>query len=298
MSIPPCAPRRTGTLPRGDGHVLAWQEFGAADGKPALVLHGGPGSSLTPALVRCFDFGRWRVIGFDQRGCGASTPRGATAHNDTAHLLRDIEAVRRFFALQRWTIVGGSWGATLALAYAAQHPEAVDALVLRGLFVPDAEQLRWFFEGASTLADLAQGNALVPWLADVFAHGDPALQSRVALAWWAWEQARAGETAQAPADLQAVMARYRVQSHYLAHHCWLGDGALHAAARRLPRLPVHFLHGAGDRVCRPAAAQAVHGLVAGSRFTLVPHAGHDPMHPAMASAMQAALSARCEGGRR
>jgi proline iminopeptidase len=298
----PPLPRRTGRLAVAGGHVLAWQEFGAPGGRPALVLHGGPGSALTPGLVRFFDLARWRVIGFDQRGCGASTPRGSTADNDTGHLLQDIEALRMQAGVSRWAVVGGSWGATLGLAYAARHPHAVSGLVLRGLFVPEPRELRWFFHDARTVAPevwnelagleppQARGD-LLPWLAAVFAHGEPALQVRVALAWMAWENALAGAPLPAAPDLQQAIDRYRVQSHYLAHGCWLGGGKLHEAARRLPAVPVHFLHGAADAVCRPAAAEAVHRLIPGSRFERVPDAGHDPTHPAMVAALQAALVA-------
>jgi proline iminopeptidase len=176
----------------------------------------------------------------------------------------------------------------------------VSALVLRGLFVPEAAELRWFFHDARELApqawDALAGLApqvsrhdLLPWLAQVFQHGEPELQAQVALAWRAWEQALAGERAMPPSDLQAVIDRCRVQSHYLAHRCWLGDGALRAAARKLPRVPVHFLHGARDVVCRPDAARALHALVPHSRFQAVPDVGHDPMHPAMVAAMQDTL---------
>jgi proline iminopeptidase len=297
-------PRSTGRLAVGEGHVLAWQEFGAPDGFPALVLHGGPGSALTPGLVRFFDLHRWRVIGFDQRGCGASTPLGSTAANDTAHLLQDIEALRLSLGVSRWCVVGGSWGATLALAYAARHPHAVSGLLLRGLFVPDAAELRWFFhesrdlaaaawQDLATLAPRHRRDDLVPWLAAVFEDGDADLQARVALAWQAWEQALEGTTAPIATDLQRVIARYRIQSHYLAHRCWLGDDGLRAAAGALPSVPVHFLHGVFDVVCRPVAARAVQQLVSGSRFDLVAAAGHDPMHPAMVAAMRAALHALC-----
>ena len=129
----------------------------------------------------------------------------------------------------------------------------------------------------------------MPWLAEVFQLGEPQLQAQVALAWRAWEQALAGEAAVPPSDLQAVIARYRIQSHYLAHGCWLGDGALRVAARDLPTTPVHLLHGANDVVCRPDAARALHKLIPHSRFHTVPHVGHDPMHPAMVAAMQATL---------
>jgi proline iminopeptidase len=296
----PPAARFSGQLAVGGGHVLAWQEFGAADGVPVLVLHGGPGSAFGPALLHCFEVQRWRIIGFDQRGCGASTPRGATRENTTAHLLQDIEALRQARGVERWCVVGGSWGATLALAHAAAQPRHVGGLVLRNMFVPEPAELRWFFHEARPLAPEAWDrlaalappevrDALLPWLAAVFAGGDAALQAQLALAWLAWEHALAGAAAPQDVDLAQAVDRYRVQSHYLVHGCWLDGGALLAAARALPRLPVQFLHGASDRVCRPAAAQAVAALVSGSRFELVPGAGHDPFHPAMATALRGAL---------
>jgi proline iminopeptidase len=292
--------RRTGRLAVGEGHVLAWQEFGAAGGPAALVLHGGPGSALTPGLLRFFDLECWRVFGFDQRGCGQSTPRGSTRANDTAHLLQDIEALRLALGVSRWAVVGGSWGATLALAYAARSPQAVSGLLLRGLFVPEPAELRWFFHDAQVLAPAAWGQLaglappaarddLLPWLAALFEQGAPALQSQVALAWLGWEQALAGAVAPAAVDLSQAIDRYRIQSHYLAHGCWLGNGELRAAARSLPPLPVQFLHGEADAVCRPAAARAVHDALRGSRFTAVAGAGHDLSHPALVAAMQQAL---------
>jgi proline iminopeptidase len=166
--------------------------------------------------------------------------------------------------------------------------------------VPQAEELRWFFHDArglappaweqlAGLAPAAARDDLLPWLATVFQAGAPVLQARVALAWLAWEHALAGAAAPTTPDLPVAIDRYRIQSHYLAHGCWLGDGALHAAARGVPPVPVTFLHGEADVVCRPAAARAVQRLIPGSRFETVPHAGHDPMHPAMAAAMRHAL---------
>ncbi|MBS75672.1 alpha/beta fold hydrolase [Variovorax sp.] len=138
----------TGRLDVGEGHRLHWETTGAVEGSAALVLHGGPGSGGSPALARGFDPQRYRVVAFDQRGAGRSTPRGETRHNRTELLIADIEALRHHLGIERWLVVGGSWGATLALAYAARHPEAVDGLLLRGLFVPSASELHWSFEGA------------------------------------------------------------------------------------------------------------------------------------------------------
>ena len=298
---------RTGRLPVGGGHVLYWVQAGARDGLPALVLHGGPGSGHSLALWRFFDLGRYRVTGFDQRGCGQSTPRACTRHNATAHLLADIEALRRHLGLERWLVVGGSWGATLALAYAYRHPGAVRGVLLRSLFVPSQQELDWFFQGAqashpdawmrfAAAAPADQRARMLPWLAQVFAGQDAALQARATRAWRAWEHVLAGlppppePTGEA---LRQAADRFRVMAHYLAHGCWI-DAARGAPGwgdvAGLRGVPVQFLHGDNDQVCRIAAARAVHQGVPGSRFAAVAGAGHDPFHPAMADAMAHALA--------
>ncbi len=308
------APGPAGFLPVGGGHVLHWQQAGDAGGLPALVLHGGPGSGHSPALWRCFDLGRYRVTGFDQRGCGRSTPRGETRHNTTAHLIADIEALRRHLGVDRWLVVGGSWGATLALAYACRHPGALSGLLLRGLFVPSPAELHAFFQGArashpeawerfAAPAPPGRRVQLLSWLTELFAGDDVALQLRATLAWRAWEHALAGLAAPPePAGdaLQQALDRYRVMAHYLAHGCWI-DAQQGAAgwgdAAGLAGLPIQFLHGSRDEVCRPAAARAVQQGLPGSRWCEVPGAGHDPFHPAMAARMGQALAGFAAHGR-
>lgn len=292
---------RTGMLPVTGGHVLAWHDQGREDQPVALVLHGGPGSAFSSALTRWFEPDRWRIVGFDQRGCGRSTPRGATRQNDTAALLQDIESLRHALGIPEWVVVGGSWGATLALAYAAAFPCAVRGLLLRNLFVPEAAELRWFFRDAQVvapaawerLASLAPESCrddLLPWLTAVFAAGSPAIQERVTLAWLQWESTLSGAEHVPPCtDVEAAVDRFRVQTHYLAHGCWLSGGVLVRAARRLPCVPVRFLHGEQDQVCRFQAARAIQEHAQGSRFDLVPGAGHDPLHHAMDAAMRDAL---------
>jgi proline iminopeptidase len=206
--------------------------------------------------------------------------------------------------MARWSLVGGSWGATLALAAAARHPQAVQALLLRNLFVPDSAELQWFFGGAclhapqawealAALAPAARRDALLPWLAEVFAGHDDALQARAARAWLAWERALAGLPAQPPpagAALQAAVLRYRVQAHLLHTRHGLHDGALAAFAAACPPVPAWVLHGAQDRVCRPEAARAVQARLRASRWQRVAGAGHDPFHPAMARALRKAVA--------
>ncbi len=295
----------------GGGHSLYVEQWGRADGQPALVLHGGPGSGFSPLLRRFFDPARYRVIAFDQRGCGRSTPRGVTLHNHTAALLEDIEALRHALGIERWLVAGGSWGATLAAAYAAGHRARVAGVLLRGLFVPERAELEWFFQGARALFPLqweafaaaAPRRArrdLLAWLVRVFAGDDAAGQARAALAWLAWERTLTGAPAPAPTDGEALaraIDRYKVQAHFLSRRCWLDGAGTRNACARLAGLPVLFLHGAADLVCRPGAAWQAQRCAAGSGMAWVPGAGHDPYHPAMVDAMVRALDAFAVGGR-
>lgn len=300
---------RTGRLPVDGGHVLAWRDRGPVDALPVLLLHGGPGSATSPRLMHQAAVDGVRVIGFDQRGCGDSTPIGQTRANDTRHLVRDIEALRLHLGIDRWLVMGGSWGATLAVAYAAAHPQGVRGLLLRNLFVPSAADIAWFFQGAAaqhpqawerfaaTAPDRARAD-LLGWLADVFAAGPRRAQEQAALAWSAWECALAGATEKPLAEggaLEALVHRYRVQAHYLANTCWLGESGLRAAALAIPDVPALFVHGAQDVICRPASARSLQALVRGSRFDLV-SCGHDPLAPAMAAAVRGAIEAFASRG--
>ena len=285
--FPDRPPLRAWRFGVGDGHVLHVETWGREGARPALVLHGGPGSGLTPLLRRFFDPGRWFVVGFDQRGAGRSMPAGGTAHNTTPHLLADLRALRRALGLERWLVVGGSWGATLALAHALDEPAAVDGLLLRASFLARREDIEAFF--ASAPAALRDGWAR---LGDL----DDAQAVPLAVAWWRHERALAGATpvdtsTDEPPATAALLQRYRVQSHYLRHGCWLGDRPLLKRLHDLPRVPTLLLHGTHDRVCTPDGARAIAARVPHARLRWVEGAGHDPTHPAMAGAMVEALAA-------
>ncbi len=302
-SDPPAGPAAQGLLPLDGGHAMAWQAWGPARAPAVLVLHGGPGSGTSPALLAPFDLRRVRVVSYDQRGCGRSLPQGALQDNDIPHLLRDAETLREHLGIARWQLVaGGSWGATLALLLASHAPRRVASVLLRNCFVPTPAELHWFFEGARSLdptawerlARAAGGPApggLCAALGRVMQASPPALQAEAARAWQAWERRVAGLPAAPDAQgaaLQALLLRYRVQSHVLAGCCALAPGALAEAARGLSGRRAVFVHGAEDRVCRPQAAHALHRQAAGSRWVPVAGAGHDPFHPALADAMRQA----------
>ncbi len=288
-------PLRSHALPVGGGHVLQVQEFGRDGGIDAVVLHGGPGSGCSPLLRRVFDPARYHIVCIDQRGTGGSTPRGSTVQNTTQHLLDDLHHVRGQLGIARWLVVGGSWGATLAVAHAAAEPTAVSALLLRASFLGRREDIDGFFQQPaawqyfSPIAPAAQRDALLPWLADVFEHGDDELAARAARAWSGWEHALAGTASPAEAPISPLIARYRVQSHYLANTCWLDAPTLLERAEALPRVPTLLLHGRDDRVCRPEGAQALHARLPHSALRWIDHAGHDAAHPAMIHAMVRAL---------
>jgi proline iminopeptidase len=314
VALYPDAPLlRRHALAVGDGHVLDLAEYGCADGVPALVLHGGPGSGCSPLLRRFFDPQRFRIVCVDQRGAGLSTPRGGTTHNTTTHLLEDLRRVRRHLGVARWLVVGGSWGAALGIAHAADDPDAVAALLLRSSFLARAEDIAWFFQGAADTAPAAwqhfaaaappaDRTALLPWLARTLREGDAGARRSAALAWWQWEQALAGTHNDAPAGaaldalIDPLVDRYRVQSHYLLQNAFLTDPPLLQRCARAPEVPTLLLHGRVDRVCRPEGARALRRALPHAALQWIDGAGHDPAHPAMVTAMVNALDAYAERG--
>lgn len=311
---PATAPRHSFALKVPHGHVLQVDDCGAADGICAVVLHGGPGSGGSPLLRRFFDPTRFRVIAIDQRGAGRSRPRGATAHNRTSDLLEDLRLVREHLGIVRWLVVGGSWGATLALAHALHEPQAVAALLLRAVFLPRAEAIAAFFQDSAGQAPAAwarfaavapahERHDMLTFLASGL-QAEPvdggAQQRRLALAWWQWEHTLSGgaEAADTPSGeaLAELVDRYRVQSHYLQHGCWLDQPPLLERLAALPRVPTLLLHAHDDRICPPAAAQAVHVHIPHSRLHWVDAGGHNPAAPAMAANMVAALDCYAHTG--
>jgi proline iminopeptidase len=286
VPLPPLYPDppllRTHALPVPGGHVLQVQEFGATDGIPALVLHGGPGSGCSPLLRRVFDPARYRIVCPDQRGSGGSRPRGGIEHNSTDDLLADLRRVREHLGIARWLVTGGSWGSTLAVAHAAAEPEAVTGLLLRASFLARPQDIAGFF-----------GDLSLDGLAQALCSNDMAEREDAARRWWFHEQALAGTAAGAMAPTGDGLAfqvdRLRVQAHYLVHGCWLQAPTLLERCEALPRVPTLLLHARDDRICPAEGAIALHQHLPFATLRWVDEGGHDPAHPAMVGATVAAL---------
>lgn len=323
----PIEPFAHGMMDTGDGHRIYFEQCGNRQGLPVVVLHGGPASGCSPLQRRFFDPGTFRIVLFDQRGCGRSTPRGGLEGNETAALVRDIEQLRRQLEIERWVVFGGSWGASLAIAYAAGHPSSCLGVILRGTFLTGSRDLDWFFGGAGSLLpapwqqlvatlglplSLEQcehaGHAVLASLQRRLFAEDAAARGTAAAAWAQWEDAVSrpgtGRPTAQPADNANIVEagadaatvkrddlvdKYRVQSHYLAERCFLGEETLLNLARRLGPVPVEIVHGRLDWVCRPANAWQVHQAVAGSVLTWVDNAGHNPYEPGMLKALSEAI---------
>jgi proline iminopeptidase len=294
------APYDTGMLHVGDGHDVYYEQCGQPAGLPIVFLHGGPGSGCSPRHRQLFDLSRSRVIFFDQRGCGRSLPRGCVQDNTSAHLVADIEKLREHLGIERWLVVGGSWGAGLALAYAAAHPLACLGLVLRGVFLGRAFDLNWFFQKAELLlpdawavfaqhAPQAVRGNMLGWLYDSLHENQSIHALEAACAWEAWETAviqrkSIALRSELPTGLEAqtLLDKYRVQSHYLINVCFWAGTSLLQRARSLVTVPTAILHGRLDWCCLPQAAWDLHMALPGSRLQWLDDCGHSPFEPAMA----------------
>jgi proline iminopeptidase len=294
----------------GDGHTLFYEVHGSRDPKApvAIVLHGGPGGGSQRGQLRAFNLKRWRVVLFDQRGCGASTPLYSLHKNTTWDLVGDIEKIRKVLGLDRWTVFGGSWGSTLALAYASKHLDHVDALVLRGIYLGEQSENDWLYRegGASRLypEGWASFSALVPNksakknLIGTYRRllRNKKTRRRAAAAWWGWEgslsflKPRPDKTKAREVESLAIL-----ENHYFHHNCWLRPGQLLAAAAKIPRsVPVHIIQGRYDLVCPAVSAYRLSKAIRHSHLTMT-MAGHAGSEPATAAALRRATDALLSG---
>jgi len=279
---------KRGWLPVSHGHRLYYEQYGK--GRPVVILHGGPGGGMDRAVMRTFDLTQWCVLLFDQRGCGKSTPSGSLAHNTTWDLVDDIERFRVHCGVEAWFVSGGSWGSTLALAYAEKHPRRVTGLLLRGTCLSDEDSFRWLYQkgGASEVyPDAWKGflSVVPPRLHDADWHtlvryyqrglSDSRTMQRYADAWSNWEQqisyARPRPNRDTP---QTRLLLARLENHYFVHRCWLKPGQLQRGLWKLRHLPFTMIHGRYDMVCPISAAFAVQAALPHAVLEVTPDAGH------------------------
>jgi proline iminopeptidase len=297
---PPIEPHRTGMLDVGDGHAMYFEECGNPRGQPALLLHGGPGGGCNPTMRRFHDPEHYRIILFDQRGCGRSTPNASLEANTTWHLVADMERLRQALGIARWQVFGGSWGSTLALAYAQRHPDRVDSLVLRGIFLVRRAELEWFYQqGCSWIYPEAfaayecvippdERGDLITAYHKRLTDPDPNVVLAAAKAWSVWEGSTLSLVPDAErirtfgADAYAV-AFARIECHYFVNAGFFAtDGQLLNDAARLAGIPGVIIHGRYDVVTPVKNAWDLKAVWPGAELRIVPDAGHAMSEPGIA----------------
>ena len=259
----------------GDGHRVYWEVHGS--GAPAVVLHGGPGSGCGPHWLESFDLTRHRVVLVDQRGCGRSTPLGELRANTTHHLLADLERLREHLGIERWLVLGGSWGSTLGLAYARRHPDRVRALVLFGVALSRPEDVEWATRGVARFlpAEWQRFSAFAGDAADLPAAyarllADPATQERAAEEWCRWEDALAGP--QPRFRDPGFRVRFaRMVTHYWSHGCWLDPDELIGG---VPGVPAVLVHGRRDLAAPLGVPYALAGGWPECELVVIEEEGH------------------------
>lgn len=293
--FPPIEPYATGRLRVSDLHELYWEESGKPDGKPILFLHGGPGAGASPDHRRFFDPATYRIVIFDQRGAGRSTPLGELRENTTQDLIADIERLREMRGIDRWHVFGGSWGSTLALAYAQAHPARVAALILRGIFLGRQREIEWFLYGlrhffpeawtafAGHLPEAEREDLLQNYIKRL-QHPDPAVHRPAAQAWSTYEGAcstllPSPETVAAFGRDRTALGLARLEAHYFSRSCFLEEGELLRGVGRIRHIPGVIVQGRYDSVCPPVTAWELAQAWPEAGFELIADAGHSAMEP-------------------
>jgi proline iminopeptidase len=291
---PPLEPFRKAHLDADGGHQIYFEESGNPSGFPVLFVHGGPGSQTRAAHRRFFDPDFYRIILFDQRGCGQSTPAGSLVVNTTAHLVADMEALRRHLGLNTWLLFGGSWGSTLILAYALAHRDAVAGMILRGVFLGSRAEVEWFMRGVRQFVPEAWADFSRDTGDDIFEYYRTALDDpraeevgRAARRWSDYEN-RLMEPAKAAAPAGATSSQegvhgLRIQMHYMANHFFLRPGELLDNLWQLRKVPVTIVQGRLDMVCPPTTAYDVAQRIDGTQLRMVANGGHSALQTEIAA---------------
>jgi proline iminopeptidase len=300
--FPPLEPLASYRLRVQAPHEIYIEECGNAAGLPVLFVHGGPGGGCTTDNRRFFDPSRYRIVLFDQRGCGRSRPHAELEHNTTQALVQDMEHIRETLGIERWVVFGGSWGSTLALVYAEAHPQRVMALILRGIFLVTAAELNWFyqdgiqhlfpdhFEEFVTPIPMAERKDLIRAYYRRLTSDDVATRRSTAEVWSLFE-ARCSTLMPSESvvdhfsEPDVAMAIARIESHYFVHDCFLAPNQIIRDAPRIRKIPGVIVQGRYDVVCPASAAWQLHKAWPTAQFRLIPDAGHASSEPGICSAL-------------
>jgi proline iminopeptidase len=296
---PPIEPFDQRMIEVGDGHRLYLEQSGGRGGIPVVVLHGGPGGGCSPAMRRYFDPSVYRIILFDQRGCGRSRPHASVEDNTTWHLVEDIEKIRGLLEIDDWMVFGGSWGATLALIYAQTHPERVRQLILRGVFLMMRRELDWFYGGGAgqfwpetwarfvaLVPEEERGDMIAAYHRRLFS-GDRGEEIRFGRAWAAWENALAsihssGGSGDSPGEYARAFAR--LENHYFTHAGFLqSDGQILRSMDRIAHIPGVIVQGRYDMICPPRSAWDLAQRWPAAELKLLRNAGHALSEPSISA---------------
>ena len=292
---PPIEPYQTGALRLDSHHTMYWEQSGNPRGVPALFLHGGPGAGATPVHRRFFDPEYWRIVIFDQRGAGRSTPLGEIDDNSPAHLVADIERLRAALSIEKWLVFGGSWGSTLALHYAEIHPSRCFGLVLRGIFLCRREEIEWFLYGvrkvfpeawrafSGFLPEAEREDILAAYYRRLI-DPDPRIHMPAARAWSIYEGACSTllpnpETVAAFGEDRLALGLARIEAHFFSRHLFSGEYDLIARVHHIRGLPGVIVQGRYDMVCPIRSADELARAWPEAKYVIVPDAGHSAMEP-------------------
>jgi proline iminopeptidase len=304
MMYPAIEPFRSGKLPVDDLHTLYWEECGNPEGTPVLFLHGGPGAGVSPKHRQFFDPSYYRMVLFDQRGAGQSTPLGEYRQNTTQLLVEDIERVRLMLGIAQWLVFGGSWGSTLALAYGEAHPMRCTGFVLRGIFLCTPPEVEWFLNGiqwffpkehaqfVAGIPEAERGDLLGAYVKRLFSD-DPVENLAAARTWSRYEGSCLHllphpETADEFGSDAVALGVGRLEAHYFRHNAFLTDNQLIQHVGRIRHLPAVIVQGRYDVVCPARSAWALHEAWPEASFQMIEDAGHSAFEPGIANALVAA----------
>jgi proline iminopeptidase len=298
-------------LPTGDGHRLYLAQYGQPHAPAAVVLHGGPGSGTQPSVLEWFNLDHQRVVLFDQRGAGQSKPHGEITHNDSQQLVADIELIRSHLGIDQWMVVGGSWGATLALLYAGAHTHRVTSLILRGSFLTSPREMTWFFQSLRAMVPQAWSDLTHAWtdseqqnvlatLSNKLLKDSQAIAEDAASRWSRYEdavmQAMTGKLSSSSNNndrspvTERTLAKYRLQAHYLSNGCFTSESELLTIAKSLTKIPTVLIHGTHDLICPPENALRLAREMPNAELCWIERGGHTPADPGIANALKQAVS--------